>query len=499
MESFKVYLPSNACHNIYPNNTASNYQTHFDRAISLDGEWEVGVESVFYSPHIKDKNDKIEIHGDVKLTNYSLNDTNTFKFLLTEDGKWKGIDGIIPTKFEEDAGNLDSVAQTLNNMNSLVLEGATAFTFSRRTCRKNPKLKDFFVKITPNMAKVFGYVNWGLIYGDYEPEADWYYRTFDQSHKLTAEDYRLQYFYANAQRKEARIVLKPRDCAFTGGVSSFSKLWSEKLKDFDMFQLHLRFKKGKAIISNFSEGLVFAFSPDLAKALSHNLTIISRSTAWGWESAQIYGDHTSEEWYIDVYSAELELHKSDLHFSLDVFPWQYDTTKEVMKYVNQQVKQRLMEELNKIYDAKKHRFQLSLSRSGYSNLVVGSELQIHFSENFYFPLALSETISFDSVVNGSRRIGNKIKRQKELFILSNIAKPTAYGQHHLQILQNFLHRPNQTDLIEKRFYPIVYLPLMSNTIDMLQLQVTDNRYNPVKFADSKTLMCLYFRKSEKRA
>ena len=49
MESFKVYLPSNACELLYPNNHPSDYKTSLDHSIHLDGEWDVGVESIFYA------------------------------------------------------------------------------------------------------------------------------------------------------------------------------------------------------------------------------------------------------------------------------------------------------------------------------------------------------------------------------------------------------------------------------------------------------------------
>ena len=66
IESFKVYLPSNACHNIYPNNKPSDYKTRLDQTIELDGKWEVGVESIFYSSKVEDENEKAQIHCNVQ-------------------------------------------------------------------------------------------------------------------------------------------------------------------------------------------------------------------------------------------------------------------------------------------------------------------------------------------------------------------------------------------------------------------------------------------------
>ena len=54
MSSFKVYLPSNACPDIYPNNTPTDYHINFDNPIELEGQWEVGVESICYASKIYD-------------------------------------------------------------------------------------------------------------------------------------------------------------------------------------------------------------------------------------------------------------------------------------------------------------------------------------------------------------------------------------------------------------------------------------------------------------
>ena len=77
MDSFHIYLPSNACQHLYPNNTASNYQTQMDQTINLSGEWEVGVESICYSSHIEEKRVKAQIVCEVETTKYYvLNDLN---------------------------------------------------------------------------------------------------------------------------------------------------------------------------------------------------------------------------------------------------------------------------------------------------------------------------------------------------------------------------------------------------------------------------------------
>ena len=91
-------------------------------------------------------------------------------------------------------------------------------------------------------------------------------------------------------------------------------------------------------------------------------------------------------------------------------------------------------------------------------------------------------------------ISDSFMKEQNLFLLSNIARATAYGQQQLQILQTFLHKPKDVRVIVKHFQPIVYLPLMTNNINMIEMQLTDENYDPVEIDDCTTIVCLYFRK-----
>ena len=48
MDSFRVYLPSNASMNLFPDNKPSDYKIQMNRPLQLNGNWEVGVENVCY-------------------------------------------------------------------------------------------------------------------------------------------------------------------------------------------------------------------------------------------------------------------------------------------------------------------------------------------------------------------------------------------------------------------------------------------------------------------
>ena len=65
MDAFKVYLPSNACPVLFPDNTATDYRTRFDKAIDLSGSWEVGVGSIAYSSRINDEKERAQVQFNV--------------------------------------------------------------------------------------------------------------------------------------------------------------------------------------------------------------------------------------------------------------------------------------------------------------------------------------------------------------------------------------------------------------------------------------------------
>ena len=497
MDSFKLYLPSNACENIYPNNTSTAYKTRFDHAIDLSGEWEVGVESIFYDPNFDYTNEKVKIYvNTTTVKKYLANDTNRFKYLLTKEGKWKGFIGIKPNEFETDPNKFDGVLKTLNSMNSLMLETGQAFRFD-----KNSSVKDFdselYMTITSRLAEVIGFK------GDLIFNGNSNVQLLDRNRKpgegkLTADDYLLKYLSTNVQRREARIELKPQDMSFDGGENSLLGLWTEKTRKFGA--IRARIKNHKFIIDNYSKDLAVVFSPDFAKVIGHDMPILGKGTTWAQRAIKLDRDYTSQAWYIDIYSTELRVleEKKDHQFVLNVYPKQYESVKAAMKHVTDEVKRQLKEKLKTEYDVLMHRFELKLSENGYTKLVLGRDLGLHFSPIFHYLFALPRVTLRGTEIHGTRHIGDTLNLDRQLFILSNVAKTTALGKSRLPILQSFIHKAKKRTLIEKRFEPIVYLPLMTNYIDMIEIQLVNTDYEPVKIADSKTVLCLYFRKLRER-
>ena len=488
-----MYLPSNACQHVYPDNTPSDYKTRLDHNIHLEGAWEVGVESIFYSSHIELKDEKAEVYCNVKAVEKRPSSFKLDKFAFKEDIKWNRRIEIKPHVFATDPNNLDEVLETLNVMNyQLVVDhDYYAFRFTKHSFHLRPELKNFFIFMTPRLKAVLGFPP-DTRFGSHDKLTQAKYRKPGTT-QLTREDYLLKILYADPQDSESRFDIKPKGVTFKGGEGAFLTLWKEKVLNRGFIA---SFKKKKLIIDNYDDDLVILFSHDLAKVVGHEKIIIGRSTTWGLRQAQLEKGHSSENWYILTYLLRsIPLEKEfNYQFTVDVFPWKFSTMTETMKGITEQVEKALRGKLKTLYVIDYHRFTLSLGKGGYCKLDLGSQLSIDFSENLYRLFGLKKETLQRSEIYGMRNITNGLEKEQQLFLLSNISKATAYGQEQLQVLQTFLHKRKNVRVLVKRFQPIIYLPLITNNIDMIEMKLTNEDYEPININDCTTIVCLYFRK-----
>ena len=197
-----------------------------------------------------------------------------------------------------------------------------------------------------------------------------------------------------------------------------------------------------------------------------------------------------------IYCTARTLDKNVHDFKVEIYPWHFDTIQKVMQNINLQVLKHLRQNLKWKYGEDIHHFDILHSSNGYSKLETGENLTIRLSDNLHSLFGLSKPTSKHPQSYGTRHVKDAIEvsQREPLLLLSNISKPTAYGQQRLQILQTFVYEASQDKVIEKRFQPITYLPLMTNNIDMIHLQITNLNYEPVNLQDCTTIICLYFRK-----
>ena len=166
VEAFPLYLSSNACPQIFPRNTPTDFRTRLSKPLNFSGQWEVGVKNICYNSHIVDDKENAQIH--LSLTTFeksSVNKLYDYNF-ITDNGKWPGFDGIHPEKFETDIDRVLNILNDLNAMNKLIFTSSKRqhiFQFSTTVKGSETRVRyscqdaSFSLKITPYMAKILGF------------------------------------------------------------------------------------------------------------------------------------------------------------------------------------------------------------------------------------------------------------------------------------------------------------------------------------------------------
>ena len=77
-ESFCIHIVSNACKEIFPNNTSSNFSTILADEIQLNGSWEVGVKDIMYPTVVDSTTSKDKIYF------YNMDIAKRFRFNRNE-------------------------------------------------------------------------------------------------------------------------------------------------------------------------------------------------------------------------------------------------------------------------------------------------------------------------------------------------------------------------------------------------------------------------------
>ena len=437
MNSFKVYLPSNACRDVFPQNNPTDYSIRFDDPIYLNGKWEVGVESIAYSSHINDKKE----HADIFISldaekSVPKNDVHPFKFITTEKGEWKGCEGVLPSSFERDTTEIQSIIDSLNYMSFEILKPQfqhRIFTFSLNDDdRVVYKCYDdnFALRLTPRLARVLGFryktifiASKTVIAG--KPEA--------QKKLLEKEDYLLRYCNVVLQEETHRLMIKAKGERFDGKTETVLALWKKAVSD--VVDIRPEFKGNKLVLHNHRSDIAVVFSEDLFKAFHLPQVLISSTSQWASSNAELKKDHTNSEWSMKVFSTKMI--ETSVAFSTDltlrIYPWRSKNVKKLLYFINTQVKSALQEELKKSYDSKRHYFNLSLEPSEHCKLALGTDVNAYFSKNLSYLLGLPDNEIRARECIGGRKVEDIDKHSRQLHLLSNVIQPTAYGKNQRNI------------------------------------------------------------------
>ena len=505
MDTLKVYLPSNACPTLFPDNTASDYRTRFNKAIELDGRWEVGVGSIAYSSHINDEKERAQIIFTAFLRQVlPINTLYAYTYYTTAEGLWKGFDGVSSPRPEWDSSKIESVIDALNEVSVSMLKpkddyGGQMYGFSFYLNKKTNRVEydsydpGIVLQLTSRLGYVLGFGYKTVFSGTKRIVAGSAPQTLKE--RMNEGDYLVGYMNTVTQQKKSRINIKRHGEPFKGGEAAFLALWKDKITS--QVDIRAEFKKGKLVLHNYRRDVGMTFSPDFAATFAIYHPFFGRGSRWAEVKGDWSGDKSQEEWFIEIYTTELATTEVDK--SIDVpttfFPWRSKTIKGLLHKINIKAKHALQDALKGSYDSTRHRVHFSMNASSnHCRFTQGHALLTKISPNLLHLLGFSKEYLRNANVMGVREVDALSNHSRQLHLISNVIQPTAYGKHQRQILCDFLHTPTAEPIMEKRFDPINYHPVARNMIDMIHLQLTDEAYNPVSIEDVNTIVTLYFRK-----
>ena len=223
MDSFKVYLPSNACPLIFPNNTPTDYHTRFDKPIDVEGSWEVGLASIAYA-QINDEEEAAYIKyrymlPPEKIPNVPIIERYPFPYVLNEQGKWAGFVGMGIKEAKSD--NINDILNTLNEAGAnLVKNHQSPFRFFLNDQDKvvyegfDP---DLTLQIMNKLGTALGF-SYVTVFSGKTQVISKYER---QQVTLSPEDYFLLYFNTSITKKKTRIYLKREGVCYGGFLKLF--------------------------------------------------------------------------------------------------------------------------------------------------------------------------------------------------------------------------------------------------------------------------------------
>ena len=273
MDSFKVYLPSNASTNVFPENTPTNYRTQFQNTIRLEGEWEVGVESILYSSHIEEKGESATINLSVRShPSITVNSIYPYEFNFSTENKWMGYKAFAPQVIEKDPDNIENILDCLNRLNKVILSSekqkvyGPVFQFkvsAKGEVSYHGYCNSFTLEISPYLGHLLGFGNHNIFSGGDVIKSHTPRKAGKR--KLTIHDYHIKYFDANVLQREKRIYIKRVGEYFKLTKTIFLQHWEKLIQKFHGYDIRIEFTEdNKLILHNHRNDLGIIFSPELA-------------------------------------------------------------------------------------------------------------------------------------------------------------------------------------------------------------------------------------------
>ena len=483
-------LPSNVAAETYPENTTSRYTTPLINPLSCDGEWEVGVKSIFYSAQVGDEKEKGRVT--LKTTcqkEVRTNDLYPVRYRLTSDHKWN----YEPHTFAEcKPCDYDKVRDSLNSVNEKVVEKGSPRLFSfngklTQYMRYKTEVEGLTLRFTGRMAAFLGY--------GYEIFLNKYGRKYVQTsiftpEKLQPSDYQIQIFDRNVVKEHATVIIKPKG----EGLLTTKELvqrWNERVGKY--IRTRAEYKSHKFIISLYETKNAIVLNQHFNYSIYHGFVLFGRGEFWPMHpyTPKKSSPKTEEdEWRVTIYKDECRTTHVTKDYTLDyeLYPRRYKIS-ELLTHLSNDLTNLLQ---SKTPCTDKIDFSLV---NNLTTVTLPSNTTLELSSNLKNMLGLDQTLLKAGRQQGTILPVTLDRREQEIFIHVDISDVVQYGNEARRMLQHFIHNAAQNEgIVEKWFEPIVYQPVLSPFIESITIQLLNQDNEPHYFKDKKTIVTLHFRR-----
>ena len=83
-----------------------------------------------------------------------------------------------------------------------------------------------------------------------------------------------------------------------------------------------------------------------------------------------------------------------------------------------------------------------------------------------------------------------------ILLMMEFIQSVSYGNKQLTVLQDFIHVVKGRNIIEKRFQPLSYVPIIRNHIDTITVKLVNEDEIAITAKDVKTVLVLHFKRVE---
>ena len=507
-DNFYVVLPSNVLDDtedldgVKKKNTPSLWTTTFDRTEELKGQWEVAVSEVSYVNSITTftKDDTISFANALSFSDVEANSkaSTAKKFQITKF--------VIPDasslKFDEKTGyNPNDIVQMINNVINQKVFTLSYYPPNRKSkSRAAFKLKvhlpGILIWISPKLRRLLDFNDQHLTHGgEY-----WSHGSLDVTlkEKQSPNDLYMLIFPLYRMKKR-KIILKPNDFELNGGMI-YSYIQHILRDQPDLAKYFRITEKSNPLTKKYIfHKLPTAADDDDFAVIELNdefrqaLRLTEKQTYFVMPGRYPSQDNSIPyssrgEWAITIYSKEYI--ESEVAYitgkdnQIITPPREYHTREGIAQ---------MLVELNKYSQTHKYKFTFLKDRNR-MQLKAGEKVVI-LSETMRDILGFDRRQYFQETIVASKRPAYN-RSIHHLYLYSNLGDFVHVGNAYVQLLRTFA-RENQIngDNVEKPFIHPMYIPVIKNNLDNIEIKICDDNGKVIPFADDcKTIVTLHFRR-----